>query len=864
MSAPVHTSPDERQQSAGRSSSESSHVQRRSGLVGKSLAEQQAMLAPVQRRPGGAAEGDVHAAAQRGIQGAGGPLPHAEAIQASFGSHDVSGVQAHVGVAAAEATAAMGAEAYATGNHTVFGGAPSLHTAAHEAAHVVQQRGGVSLKGGVGEAGDAYEQHADRVAEAVVRGESSEGLLDQVGGGAGSGAVQRAPSSGVQRLLTDNDELGGDLMDRPSDELISEATAHRMERSEEALAAKDKLLAIAERSRRPGRDPKYDAFKFVYHMLEHFLPNVREKYDVAGVEYDDSLRGVRVDKPGQGRDVMVGVGSAFVVETTEANWNYQLEALRARFNALGTSAAGMLDEKLPGTEIEQISASCTLAAGAIVESFWADVLVPKGGATARITVTSDHLRVDITPHLYIDAAGVDNATFHGFTYRFDDKQGGVVDIKEGQDIRKAGLGGPLGDVVVSKGADTMRDLLKRMTAGSCFARPGFNPLQTPKDELLGGVEVVKANFQAYKGEKGGDEAAPAEGEDEGYGAKDISDLSASALLVYKPGYSSMSGGMGIQLDPGASFSVSMSTGGTAADISEKGIDGAKLKQLAVSTPSGLGLWYGGQRIASLHGVQLNRGMEIETSVTLNPPVDLVCAMRKQHPSWFTQGLDETIEAVDATLLPLYLLSWGLGGDVMSGPSGKPETQAFRKGVVDTSVGYLQSLAEWEASAIAKNMFIASAGILQSSTGITPAQLQAFVGVKPIPAVSLLGIVQAVKDLGASGSAVAALIGGLKSQVTEVTEQMGSLVAVGQSIAGEFSGLAAGLQEDIARLKGDIDGLSAAAASFKEDVEAIQKGAASVVDGAKGLADTAGAVADGVGDLVDAAGDLADLVGALTD
>ncbi len=70
--------------------------------------------------------------------------------------------------------------------------ASSLHTAAHEAAHVVQQRAGVHLKGGLGEAGDAYEQHADAVADAVVRGESAEGLLGAVHVVGDSGpAIQR-------------------------------------------------------------------------------------------------------------------------------------------------------------------------------------------------------------------------------------------------------------------------------------------------------------------------------------------------------------------------------------------------------------------------------------------------------------------------------------------------------------------------------------------------------------------------------------------------------------------------------------------------------------------------------------------------
>jgi hypothetical protein len=59
-----------------------------------------------------------------------------------------------------------------------FAGAPNLHTAAHEAAHVIQQRAGVQLKGGVGEVGDPYERHADAVADAVVQGKSSEALLD--------------------------------------------------------------------------------------------------------------------------------------------------------------------------------------------------------------------------------------------------------------------------------------------------------------------------------------------------------------------------------------------------------------------------------------------------------------------------------------------------------------------------------------------------------------------------------------------------------------------------------------------------------------------------------------------------------------
>ena len=136
---------------------------------------------------------NVQTIAARGVEGAGGALPHREQIQASFGRHEVSGVRAHVGGAAAEAAGQIGAAAYATGNDVAFSEAPDLHTAAHEAAHVVQQRQGVQLYGGVGTAGDLYEQHADAVADRVVRGESVEALLDSMpaGGGAQGASVQR-------------------------------------------------------------------------------------------------------------------------------------------------------------------------------------------------------------------------------------------------------------------------------------------------------------------------------------------------------------------------------------------------------------------------------------------------------------------------------------------------------------------------------------------------------------------------------------------------------------------------------------------------------------------------------------------------
>ena len=162
--------------------------------------------APAPGAPGGpAGDAGVQAAAAHGTATPSSTLPHIDTIQRSFGRHDVSGVQAHTGPAAAASARDMGAEAYASGNHVVLGDrGGDLHTVAHEAAHVVQQRGGVQLKGGVGAEGDHYERHADVVADHVVQGKSAEGLLDAYAdagsaANAGGGATQRKVSVGGKK-----------------------------------------------------------------------------------------------------------------------------------------------------------------------------------------------------------------------------------------------------------------------------------------------------------------------------------------------------------------------------------------------------------------------------------------------------------------------------------------------------------------------------------------------------------------------------------------------------------------------------------------------------------------------------------------
>ncbi|GAB4565349.1 MAG: hypothetical protein Tsb0020_16150 [Haliangiales bacterium] len=158
---------------------------------------------PVQAKGDMEADTDeqIHRAAEIGVSGSGGALPHLGPIQESFGpDHDVSHVRAHIGGQAADASAAIGASAYATGDRVAFQAPPDLHTAAHEAAHVIQQQQGVQLQGGVGEIGDAYERHADAVAERVVAGQFAGDLLASGPASTGGSATATATSDAIERV----------------------------------------------------------------------------------------------------------------------------------------------------------------------------------------------------------------------------------------------------------------------------------------------------------------------------------------------------------------------------------------------------------------------------------------------------------------------------------------------------------------------------------------------------------------------------------------------------------------------------------------------------------------------------------------
>ena len=126
---------------------------------------------------------DAHTTAAGGIQGSGRPLTHLDPLQQAFGHHDISGMREHTGPGTRAALDTLGAEGFSSTGRMALADNPDLYTQAHEAAHGVQQAAlgnSMTLEGGVGAAGDRYERHADKVADAVVAGRDAQPILDRL------------------------------------------------------------------------------------------------------------------------------------------------------------------------------------------------------------------------------------------------------------------------------------------------------------------------------------------------------------------------------------------------------------------------------------------------------------------------------------------------------------------------------------------------------------------------------------------------------------------------------------------------------------------------------------------------------------
>jgi len=175
------------------------------GATGKRTQVEQASGhgAPVQRRPSAAGSSDAAApripgdaageVAAGAFAGAAREVPHRAQMEQAFG-RSFAGVNAFTGPQAADASEALGADAFASGSNVAFHDAsPDAKLVAHELTHVVQQAGGapqVAAKA-TSSPGDASEAEADRVAERVAAGQSAGPIT-----AAPTGAIARHPVGG--------------------------------------------------------------------------------------------------------------------------------------------------------------------------------------------------------------------------------------------------------------------------------------------------------------------------------------------------------------------------------------------------------------------------------------------------------------------------------------------------------------------------------------------------------------------------------------------------------------------------------------------------------------------------------------------
>lgn len=179
---------------------------------------------------------------------AGDALPYREQLQPLFGEHNLGNIRSVSNGTAQEACAELGALGFAQGERVGFGQAPDLLTAAHEAAHVIQQRAGRTPAAGLSPAGDPLEQQADRVASLVSRGQSAAPALAGLHPTGWSLTPATSASQAVQLRLAPNAraaEIPDKAIDPSDPEVIALFRQHGVNSISELLKSTkyDQLIA---------------------------------------------------------------------------------------------------------------------------------------------------------------------------------------------------------------------------------------------------------------------------------------------------------------------------------------------------------------------------------------------------------------------------------------------------------------------------------------------------------------------------------------------------------------------------------------------------------------------------------------------
>lgn len=504
-----------------------------------------------------------------------------ERFESSLGA-DLSAVRIHTGSSAAEASAALGARAYATGHDVHFGAGQyqpddpfGLHLLAHEVAHTQQQAGTAGSRQAkleVSRPGDPAEVDADRAADAMVAGHPTSVTPVAVG------AVYREAScdqtSQVLALidsLTSLDDIR-DLKYAIDDcELDDEAQTRTITFRDLSYVVS---LHGAEQIFEAIRQKESDTMGFTPALAGSSLAE-RVSLAISTSDYDLMYRL---------RDALDET-LIFYAGNPSADWLVHLDGEELRSSQVGVADARKqlephlpksIDERKPaGVDLNSLNAGFYLAPDRTI----ADGLATgSNGSSVWIGLTRQQLGIRFSPPLKTSFGPLPTADLDSIALLFIS---GAVVVK---------ADGATEGLVES----AVRDQIYKLIAGSGFEKAQYDPFADPW------LPQRFAAFQAKLTSGGGPRDADA------VGGKDVSGMYAGVQLQLDAVSKLDDKQTGLVIDGGTKVTVTFRSG--ARDATG---DLAVMGKVDVTIPSGATLVKEGKPVVKLKKLSVGKGCAVK-------------------------------------------------------------------------------------------------------------------------------------------------------------------------------------------------------------------------------------------------------------
>jgi hypothetical protein len=359
-------------------------------------------------------------------------------------------------------------------------------------------------------------------------------------------------------------------------------------------------------------------------------------------------------------------------------------------------------EKETGIKLDQVSISFSMAAGALYESFLAD-LEAKSDVNVTITLSRTRLQIRIDPALTINIIGPINPQLSGAQIDFKDSKG-KVEVSQ------------LNIFLYDKA----KELVRTMLEGTRFADPNYDLTRDPhlyaelKDQtVLGDLNRIKYNLQKEEGKPSAEKEKKSKEENE----RRLSMVSGGRIdlhLSHPAGVRlpAKDKGWGLRVPAGTTFELSLSIEGTGAEIMKKDM---VLRRLSVRSKPGVLIVDGKDDIIELSGFDIETGMKLTIGKVVEKK-DIKQVAREKFPGKFTEQITGAMKSWDETVD-----SWTPLLDLITGErSGKSNI------ALDLLIGITERVFHWIAPWVA-GFF---SGTISEYTGMTEEQISRFFGFQP--------------------------------------------------------------------------------------------------------------------------------------